>query len=342
MKAPSMRGSLSQHGRAAPASVWGERATWLQIGLNLQRVPTLSVLIYHRVLPDFDPLRPSEPTATEFAARMRWIAANFRVLPLSAAVKALTQDRLPRRALSITFDDGYADNHDLALPILSGVGLPATFFVATGYLDGGCMFNDAIIEAVRQARGTRLNLDDLGLGTHAVGSIEDKRVAIERIIAALKYMQPGVRQELTARVVERAGADPPHDLMMSTQQVAAMHRAGMEIGAHTVNHPILSQIGTDAARDEIVRSRAQLEDMTGGPVRLFAYPNGYPGRDYRREHAALVRSLGFDAAVSTACGAVRAGCDLFQLPRFTPWDRANWKFGVRLARNAWKSDYERV
>jgi hypothetical protein len=74
-------------------------------------------------------------------------------------------------------------------------------------------------------------------------------------------------------------------------------------------------------------------------VRLFAYPNGSPRRDYHAEHAALARELGFDAAVSAAWGAARAGDDLYQIPRFTPWDRADWRFGLRLAHNAMRSGY---
>ncbi len=123
----------------------------------------LSVLVYHRVLSAPDPLRPGEPTVEEFEARMRWLASNYNVMPLIEAVRGVRANRLPKRALSITFDDGYADNHDLALPVLRKLGLPATFFVTTGYLDGGCMFNDVVIEAVRRAR-TELDLRDLGFG----------------------------------------------------------------------------------------------------------------------------------------------------------------------------------
>ena len=68
-------------------------------------------------------------------------------------------------------------------------------------------------------------------------------------------------------------------------------------------------------------------------MRLFAYPNGKPQRDYYAEHAALARERGFDAAVSAAWGAARAGDDLYQIPRFTPWDQADWRFGLRMARN---------
>ena len=309
------------------------RNVLLQAALQLPRTPRLTVLIFHRVLTEFDPLRPSEPTASEFEERMRWIAANFVVLPLASAAAALQEDRLPRRALCITFDDGYADNHDVALPVLRKLGLQATFFVATGYLDGGRMFNDTVIEAIRQARDTVLDIDDFGLGVHALATLEERRAAIDRILPRVKYLPIGQREAVAGTIAERVGARLPDNLMMSSEQVAALHAAGMHIGGHTVTHPILAGIPLESARDEIGGGRERLEEITGAPVRLFAYPNGRPVRDYRREHAALVRELGFDAAVSSAWGSTRAGADLFQIPRFTPWDRPHWRFGLRLAMN---------
>jgi peptidoglycan/xylan/chitin deacetylase (PgdA/CDA1 family) len=311
----------------------------LQLVMHLAPGPRLSVLSYHRVLAQFDPLRPSEPTVAQFETRMRWIASNFVVMPLLEAVAALKGKGLPRRALCLTFDDGYANNFELVLPIVRRLRLPATFFIATGYLDGGCMFNDAVIEAVREARGAILDLEAFGFGRHRLDTIAARRLAIGRILGRLRYFAPERREEATLNILERVGATVPKSLMMSTQQVAALHAAGMEIGAHTVSHPILAEIPFEHARDEITRSRAHLERITGAPVRIFAYPNGKPSLDYRPEHVELVRELGFDAAVSTAGGTSRAGDDVFQIPRFTPWDRANWRFGLRIARNILSRPY---
>lgn len=306
----------------------------------LRGASRLSVLIFHRVLSEFDPLRPTEPTEREFEARMRWVAANFDVLPLADAIKALQRDQLPKRALCITFDDGYADNHDLALPILHKLQVPATFFVATGYLDGGCMFNDVVIEAVRSVQAPIFDLGALNLGQYPVATVEERRRAIAGIIGRLKYLEPRQRQDLALRASDCAGAAAPADLMMTSEQVTALHAAGMEIGAHTVSHPILAEIGLEAARAEIARGRLHLEELTGAPVRVFAYPNGQPGRDYRHEHVALVHDLGFDGAVSTAWGVARAGADIFQIPRFTPWDRSDLRFELRMIGNLWRSSYE--
>jgi peptidoglycan/xylan/chitin deacetylase (PgdA/CDA1 family) len=310
--------------------------------LGVPRTPRLSVLAYHRILPERDPLLGGEPSAAEFEHRMRWVKANFDVLPLCEAVRALREERLTKRALSITFDDGYADNYKVALPILLRLGLPATFFVATGFLDGGCMFNDVIIEAVRRANSAELELTDLGLGRHPLGSDEECAIAIVRILARLKYFEPERRRRTAFEIAGRAGSRVPTDLMMTSEQVRALHAAGMEVGAHTVNHPILAEIPLGRARHEMEASRARLEQITGAPVRLFAYPNGSPRRDYQGEHVALARELGFDAAVSAAWGAARAGDDLYQIPRFTPWDRADWRFGLRMAHNLMRHDYARA
>src|SRR5205085_9098359 len=194
------------------------------------------------------------------------------------------------------------------------------FSIATGFLDGACMFNDVVIEAVRRASEPDLWLHDLGLGHHPLASEESRAQTINRILESLKYFGPERRHKTALEIARRAGARVPTNLMMTTVEVRALHAAGMTVGAHTVTHPILAEISDKQARDEMAASRAQLEKITGAPVRLFAYPNGRPLRDYRPQHAAMARELGFDAAVSCAWGAARPGDDLFQIPRFTPWD----------------------
>jgi peptidoglycan/xylan/chitin deacetylase (PgdA/CDA1 family) len=296
----------------------------------------LSVLIFHRVLPAPDPLFPGELDARRFDEVCGWLRAWFNVLPLDAAVQRLREHNMPARALAITFDDGYADNHDVALPILLRHGLPATFFIATGFLDGGRMWNDTVIEAVRRTRLAVLDVDGLGLGgtqTLAVATAAEKRAAIDALIAQAKYCAVDGRDRLVAEVARRAQAALPDDLMLRSSQVQQLRRAGMQIGAHTVSHPILARLNVDAARQEIAASKTFLEGLLGERVGLFAYPNGKPGADYTDAAVAAVRGLGFDAAVSTAWGAARASSDLFQLARFTPWDRRRHRFGARLLGN---------
>lgn len=312
---------------------WRQALRWASPGEAGGR---LSILIYHRVLPTIDPLFPEEVDAQRFEAQCRWVRSLFNVLPLAQAVTRLRERTLPERALSITFDDGYADNHDVALPILRRYGLKATFFIATGFLDGGRMWNDSLIEAVRRTPLSRLDLRDVLAdpdACHAVGDWRQRRQVVDRLIAQVKYLDEPRRAETVAALVGRAQVSLPNDLMLSTGKLLGMRRAGMDIGAHTVSHPILSRIDETTARQEIVDSRLRLETILDEPVRLFAYPNGKPGVDYIARDADLAQDCGFDAACSTAWGAADAGTSHFELPRFTPWDRGEGRFAWRMVRN---------
>ncbi|RTL46516.1 MAG: polysaccharide deacetylase family protein [Burkholderiales bacterium] len=300
----------------------------------------LNTLIFHRVLPEPDPLFPGEVDAAAFDTMLGWVKSWFNVLPLDEAIARLADGSLPARAAALSFDDGYADNHDVALPLLRRHGLPCSFFVATGFLDGGRMWNDTLIESIRRSPRSSLDLRGLqdatgaDLGQHALGSMDERRGVLHGLIQRIKYLPPEPRLACVNALAERAEVVPPDDLMMSSEQVRALRRAGMQIGAHTVNHPILATLQARAAADEIARSRDTLQALLGEKVGLFAYPNGKPGTDYLPDvHPGIVRELGFDAAVSTRWAAARRGEDVFQIPRFTPWDRQRSKFGLRLLRN---------
>lgn len=293
----------------------------------------LSVLIFHRVLAERDPLHRGEPTAAEFESRLGWIKAHFNVIPLFEAIAGLRNGSLPDRALAITFDDGYANNFDIALPILKRLGLHATIFVATGFLDGGRMFNDTIVETVRRFKGNDLDLTSMGLGRYATDSVQARATAIHSILHRVKHLPPDARAEIADRVACTVDEPLPTDLMMTSDQVAAVAACGFEIGAHTVRHPILAGLDAAAARREIEDSRRHLERITGKPVRLFAYPNGRPGTDYTNETVALIRELGFFGAVTTSPGSARIGDDPYQVPRFTPWAGNTIRFGLQLWRN---------
>jgi peptidoglycan/xylan/chitin deacetylase (PgdA/CDA1 family) len=302
----------------------------------------LSILIYHRVVAEPDPLVPDTVCAQEFDWHLGVLSRWFTVLPLREATARLHDGSLPVRAACITFDDGYADNVTIALPLLRRRGLSAAFFLASAFLDGGRMWNDSVIETVRRMPDDILDARSLGLGLLPVTSIEHRRQAIARLLAAIKYLSPAERQRRVDDLASQARGGLPSDLMMTAEQVRELHLSGMEVGAHTVSHPILASVDPERAASEIRECKHQLEAITGGRVSLFAYPNGKPRRDYRAEHVDMVRRLGFEAAVSTAWGVAQAASDRFQLPRFTPWDRTPGRFLLRLMQNTFRTDIERA
>jgi peptidoglycan/xylan/chitin deacetylase (PgdA/CDA1 family) len=293
----------------------------------------LSILIYHRVRLSPDSIFPNAPDADVFESQIAALVRHFNVLSLSEAVERLRKNSLPARAACITFDDGYADNAEIALPILRRCGVTATFFIATDFLNGGRMWNDTVIEAVRNAAGAVLDLREFGLGRHEIATNEQRRQTIRSLLGALKYSSSSQRNEKANLLSEIVGVKLADNLMMSFKQVQNLHATGMEIGGHTASHPILARLEAREARREISQGKIQLEELIHAPIRLFAYPNGKPGVDYHGEHVKMVERAGFEAAVSTAWGAADSATDIYQLPRFTPWDKGPTRFLLRLLQN---------
>jgi peptidoglycan/xylan/chitin deacetylase (PgdA/CDA1 family) len=297
----------------------------------------LTVLFFHRVFAARDELMPGEPTAGDFDRCLGWLKQQFNVLPLDEAVHQLRENRLPRRAAAISFDDGYRDNHDVAAPLLARHRLPATFFVTTGYIDGGIMWNDAVAEALRRTNQTGIDPSWLGLPPFPLRDWMQRSNAHSEITHALKYLAPLERQDALDRIVHALAAPMPTNLMMTREQVRQLAARGFQIGAHTVTHPILTRLDDHSAAHEICAGRADLEGWLGKQVRLFAYPNGRDGADFDDRHRRMARDAGFDAAFSTEPASCRAADDLFALPRFMPWRRDRSQlFHLELWRNQWR------
>ncbi len=280
--------------------------------------PRLLVLMYHRVLTQPDPLQPEQPDAALADTHFKVLRDVFQVQPLDEAIEALQAGRLAPRTACITFDDGYRDNHDVALPLLARHGLTATFFIASGFLNGGCMFNDVVVENVRRLPTGPLDLSHWGIEAMNISDVASRRHAATMITRKIKYFEFDQRRAFGEELTRLAGAALPQDVMMSTDQLAHMARAGMSIGGHTVNHPILAKVDDTVAQQEIIENRNALRDMTGVTPRTFAYPNGKPVRDYTPRHAEMVKAAGYRGAVSTAFGVGDQSSDRYQLPRIVP------------------------
>lgn len=292
----------------------------------------LAVLIFHRVRPQRDPLFPGEPDRAQFAAAMEVVARCFNCVSLDEALQRIASGAsLPKRAVAITFDDGYADNFTEALPILRHYGLKATFFIASGFLDGGCMWNDEAVESLRAYAGPEIDLRPMGLGVIPMATVAEKSAAIDAVKRHLKYQATAARREALDILRDITGNPRLPQLMLSSVQVRKMHSLGMGIGGHTVNHPILACLDDDVALREIGEDRERLAGILGTAPSLFAYPNGKPGQDYLPHHASMVRAVGYRAAFTTVWGVTSRGVDMFQLPRFSPWDRQPLRFALRLA-----------
>lgn len=296
----------------------------------------LCIVNYHRVLEFFDPLLESEPDISTFRSQMKMLGACFNVMPLHDAIQALTEKRIPPRAVCISFDDGYRSIHDFALPILKEFNLPATVFVTAGYVGGNNMWNDRIIEAVRRMPEGQLDLREVGLDMYMIQTLHDRKCVVNKLTASSKYLPSQARLDLAAKLEELVGYFPAQSLMLTKEMIWNLVQQGIEIGGHTVTHPILTSLKDREAYYEIVQGKQELEAITGQPVRLFAYPNGKVGVDFDERHVAMVQEAGFTAAFTTAMGAATSQHDRYQLPRSCPWDSTSFLYAMRLLR--WLAD----
>jgi peptidoglycan/xylan/chitin deacetylase (PgdA/CDA1 family) len=188
------------------------------------------------------------------------------------------------------------------------------------------------LEAIRRLPNSPLDLQDIELGLYAMQSPYDRKNTALSLTERSKYLPPAARAVLTHKLQSLAGKTLQKELMLTSAMVRTLSLHDIEIGGHTVTHPILTRISDASARFEIAENKQQLEGITGKPVRLFAYPNGKKEADFDQRHVQMVKDAGYAAAFTTAAGAATQCHDRFELPRSRPWDTSPLMFAARLLR----------
>jgi peptidoglycan/xylan/chitin deacetylase (PgdA/CDA1 family) len=298
-------------------------------------------------------------TPGHFEEHLDVLRRRWTVLPLADLVAHVTRGRIPRRAVVVTFDDGYVDNLLVAKPALERSGVPATVFITTSPLTAGREFWWDELEAVFLTPGSlppRLEIEIGGdphswaLGTASEYSEEASRqqrdwrayqppptprhavfVEVWRLLSRLR--DPVRRAALDHLARWSGGHRParPSYRTLSTDGVRELARGTLiDIGAHTVTHSRLSALSSSEQRQELVSSRQYLEGILGRTVNAMSYPFG--GReDYTPMTVSLARDAGFSCACTSASGSVRAGADLLQLPRCFVRDLDGGQFATMMS-----------
>lgn len=279
---------------------------------------TLAILRYHAICaPDAEYASADicvSPLA--FERHVAYLAANYRVVSLPDAVRALKDGRaLPPNAVAITFDDGYRDNL-AAAEVLKRYGVTATFYITAGCVGDGQPFWPAELRyLVAALPGSILELavEDKPVVT-PVGTSAEKHAAVARLTKIFKSVRIPVREELRATLRGLARAVQMPRVMLSWDEVRQMAAMGMTIGAHTVTHPNLPSAGADAVA-EIYEAKEILEAQVGTPVTMFSYPNGGAERYYTPELQRYVQRAGYEAATTSRNGFATRTSDPFALER---------------------------
>src|SRR5215207_1806615 len=244
---------------------------------------SLTVVNYHRIdnplRKDFDSFKPNvSATPEDFNRQMEYLAKWFHVISLHDLVEWLEGRKdLPPFAALITFDDGYLDNYSSAFPILRQHHVPALIFLTTEHIGTDAPFYwDMAAYCFAHTQRDRLTFPD-GNVEHWSNSEQLERVS-KHWIEFMKTLPQAEKEIHVQRLPDSLGVAVPEGffrrLMMDWEQVREVRKGGIEFGAHTMHHPILTRISLDQVRAEIEGSKARIEEELGEPVLGFAYPNG--------------------------------------------------------------------
>lgn len=293
--------------------------------------------MYHRVatLPGYP--FPLAVTPGNFDSQMAYVKRFCHPMRLSYLAQAAGWGHVPRAAIAVTFDDGYLDNLTQALPVLRKYRIPATIFVSTGQIDSGKEFwwdelERLVLGCDSPPSSISLSLDGNGRKwtfNHAT----DRQTAIQEIRDRMRRLHPQEREKILGSLAEQMGyhTEPRCTfLTMTSAQLKELSRCHLiDLGAHTVNHPVLSTLSKVEQEVEILDSRSRLQEIINQPITTFAYPYG-AAEDFNRDSIAIVQSHGFEAACGTIPGTVGRDSDLFNLPRCWVGDWDTRHFGWRL------------
>lgn len=294
------------------------------------------VLLYHRIASvEFDPWVLCV-SAEHFEQQLEWLGKRKVVMPLALLVEAARAGRAPRHAVAITFDDGYADNLHCARPLLEDHGMPATFFLTVRNITRQREYwwdelGRILVESVGLPGEVRLEAE----GAEARWRVphgRDARISLYWTVwARLRALDDSGRERALDGLAAAAGLDRrprrSHRPLRvdEVRELAAGH--GMSIGAHTLTHPMLTDLAEPDQVTEVRGAKAELEALLGTPVTTFSYPYGAHGPDTAR----IVREAGFACACTTWAGALRRRMDPYRLPRLVIEDWDGPTFARRLA-----------
>ncbi|WP_435010367.1 polysaccharide deacetylase family protein [Tundrisphaera lichenicola] len=302
------------HKRAFLARRLGELGL-IRLIERFARKSGILVLTYHRILersaaPYYEGVASATPEGLR--AELESLARTHRLLTLEE-VAGLAEDgfRVDRPSALVTFDDGYLDNFELALPILRSLGIPATFFLPAGFLESPRLFWwDHIAYVIARTRVPVLRLDwpesveiDLLRSTRPEAIARLVQVYLDRHNLDESRFREGLEKGAEVDVDENRQG---RELTMSWDQARILSRSGMSIGSHTVTHRELGALSEEVQRVELAESRRILESRLDGEVRALAYPYGWPGSLDDRTPS-LARESGYRLAFNTLVGVNRPG-----------------------------------
>lgn len=325
------------------------RARQLRMRWDEFRGGTGMVVMYHRIAD-----HPGDPeqlcvSPQHFDEHLAILSGVGKPIRLTELARRLDRGKTIAGSVVVTFDDGYADNWHAAVPILEKHAVPATVFVSSGQIGhrepfwwdelgmmllGGTPLPSVLTLDVEGAR----QMWNVPAGQAESGQDHPRQALYRSVARYVKHLYGPRREAALDQVAAWAGMPrrvAAGERALTPDELRALSRHPLvDIGAHTVSHPVLGPLPVEVQSDEITRGKQELEVVLGRQIDTFSYPFGTP-YDYTADTVGLVRQAGFTCACSTRSTRVWKRTDPFQIPRFTVRDWGGKAFAARL--REWQS-----
>ncbi len=281
--------------------------------------------MYHSVVEDpgrlADSLDGISHSRQVFEEQMELLAREFHPIPLDQVRRfVLGHSNLPQRSVVISFDDGYADNYDIALPILDRLGIPSVFYVTVDCVERRTMpwpsrlrysFRRTKKKSWTDPEGKRWSMEKADSREQAFLTACDRVCQLAG--TALENCLTTLEEELDAKLPNDSG-----QLMITWEQIRNLARRGHIVGSHTMTHPNMAYLRNEDATREFADSKKRIEMQMNAPIEHFAYPCPALFPSWSQETVEGSRLAGYQTAVTTNRGPVRKGHEPLLLNRVPP------------------------
>jgi len=298
--------------------------------------PRACILAYHRVASlAFDPFGQCV-TPENFAAHLRVLRQHYELVSLDSLLERLRAGSYRKRMVAVTFDDGYVDNYRVAYPIAAALDVPLIIFVTVQpVLEHKHFWWDRLGASILRNQEASLSLTIDGTHHQFAVTNQQERLAVCRTIQALLRGMGDKQRDLILQTIgahdeaERSVEDSESRPLTVSELQAFSKLDGVQIGAHTMTHPVLSRLARDEQWYELKQSRACLSELLGDDIVFMSYPFGKAG-DMTPATVELVRDARYGAAFTTQPVPALSTTSLHRLPRLTVHDWPEAEFKHRL------------
>lgn len=291
------------------------------LSLICRRFPAL-IVNYHSFVESLDDVIDIESSVTHPIAYTRnqlaFLKKYFEIVSLDNVITTLQSGGgFNKPTVAITIDDGLRNAYDLFFPLIKEEGLPITIFLTAELVGTNKKpWFERLAQIIRLTRQETLVCEEILSGEAlALASIDAKRQTYQKIVEILKGWDAQRRDQWIGSLPSRLSVVETRDpVMLTWDQVREMQSRGVDFGAHTCTHPILTKIRQEEAEREILHSKEIIEKQLGCPVNHFAYPNGRR-EDFNEKLQFYCQSVGFKSLSTTIFGVNRQPNDVWQLKR---------------------------